>query len=149
MTSSTDAAAALHPGYTFLIWYTIIGAFAFGMPMFFPEAIVARVHETWAEHIIAYDVWYRCLGSLWLSLSFASVLALQDPLRFSPMYICQLVYKSIWILTTCLPRAIDGSLHQMDGAAALLMLTYIIMDVLFLPWGYILKGEVPTKSKAS
>lgn len=113
--------------------------------MFFPDLLLSKIHPEWADHVNGYDVWYRCLGSLWLSLSAASVLALvTDPLRFSVVYVCQLLYKSIWIVTTCLPRAIAGNLNTMDGICAALMATAIVMDYLFLPWGYILNGEIPT-----
>ena len=132
----------VHQGYIFLIWYTIFGATGFGASMFLPE-LVGLVHAEWADHLKMYDVWYRCLGSLWLSLAAASVLALKNPLRFSPVYVCQLLYKSIWIVTTCLPRATQGTLNPLDGAAALLMFTFIIMDIMFLPWDYILNGVVP------
>mmetsp|Transcript_9416 Transcript_9416/g.21232 ORF Transcript_9416/g.21232 Transcript_9416/m.21232 type:complete len:149 (-) Transcript_9416:23-469(-) len=138
MSSSTSSA---RPGYIFLIYYTMFGATGFGVSMFLPE-LVGLVHTEWADHIQLYDVWYRCLGSLWLSMGAASVLALSHPLRFSPVYVCQLLYKSIWICTTCLPRFLQGNLNPMDGAAALLMTTFIAMDVMFLPWDYILNGVV-------
>ena len=109
--------------------------------MFLPD-FVGLVHTEWAHHMKLYDVWYRCLGSLWLSLAFASVLALYAPLRFSPVYVCQLLYKSIWIVTTILPRALQ--VNPLDLVSALIMSSFIVMDIMFLPWDYILNGVVPT-----
>ena len=88
------------------------------------------------------------LGSLWLSLSAASVMALtKDPLRFSPVYVVQMAYKSIWLTGAVLPRLIAGDLHSFDALSAVIMISFVVMDYLYLPWDYILNGTVPTGKK--
>ena len=140
--SSSNELNLISPGYTLLIWYTILGAGGFGLSIFFPNLFLAILHPEWAAHISDYPVWYQCLASHEIASALASILALQQPLRLSPIYVCQFIYKSLWLTTTIVPKALMGELYALDALLGLVMASYVVMDILFLPWEYILEGSI-------
>lgn len=48
-------------------------------------------------------------GSIWLAIGIASVLGLRTPQLFRSLFLMQIIYKTIWILTVALPLMLQGN----------------------------------------
>lgn len=48
--------------------------------------------------------WRVIVGALWTGILVLSLLGLREPLRYSPVLLLQLIYKSLWLVIYALPR---------------------------------------------
>lgn len=132
------------PGlYLLLLWYTGIGAAGFGLSIFFPSILTELGFDEGA-HIASNSLWYQMLGAGWLSISWMSFLAMKDVnrLKFAPLYLWQLSYKALWLVLGVLPRLLNGEeLSRMNWLVVAVMLSFVVVDIIVLPWDYLL-GEV-------
>ena len=73
-----------------MYWYTIFGAGGFGLAIvLFPETV--RSLFRWpAQDPIVYGV----TGSVWMAFGVLSIFGLRSPLKFVPILLMQLCYKS-------------------------------------------------------
>ncbi len=83
-------------------------------------------------------VWGIC-GSVWTGLGLLCFLGLRDPLKFLPLLLFQVVYKSIWYLAVWLPLLIMGQFPAWGLLTVLLFWTYIVGNIIAIPWSYLFK----------
>ncbi len=77
--------------------------------------------------------------SFWGALAVLAAVGLRYPLQMLPLLFVQLVYKTIWLLAVALPLWSAGS--EFDAATAEFaraMMIGIVLDLLVIPWGYVL-----------
>jgi len=84
-----------------------------------------------------FAVWYNILGSLWLALSITCFLGRKDPAKFSAIFVVQMIYKMIWLVTTVIPNLLANTLSPMNMFAGVVMLSFIVLDIMYIPWGYL------------
>ena len=113
--------------------YTLFGAGGFGLGMLlFPNTIQS------ALHFPAQDP--ATLG-LYASVALASGLlaipALRFPLKFVPLLLIQLVYKPIWLAVVAIPLFLKGHFPLYVVFIAAVFLTYIIGDLMAIPFSYL------------
>ncbi len=79
--------------------YTIIVAGLFGLGIIvIPETI--KLKFTWpVEEPVAFGI----IGSVYLACGLLSVMGRRSPLKFTPVLLLQLCYKSIWFIGVVLP----------------------------------------------
>lgn len=92
-------------------------------------------------HVCVRVVWYNILASLWLAISITCFLGRHDPVKFSAVFVVQMIYKIVWLVTTVLPGLMAKNLSTMNQFAGVVMLSYIVLDVLYIPWGYLFAKE--------
>ncbi len=84
-----------------------LNVLAAGIPglviLFGPESLMSSVTQD--------RLYFGVLGSVWLAIGLLSVLGLRNPLRFSAIFLVQIVYKSLWFGTVLLPLAVAGELR--------------------------------------
>jgi hypothetical protein len=77
------------------------------------------------------------VASVYAAFGLVSVLGLRAPLKFAPVLLLQLFYKSIWLVGVVVPLWATGELP----AHALLFIgifaTYIVGDLIALPFSYL------------
>ena len=73
-------------------------------------------------------------GSLYLAFGLLSILGLRSPLKFVPILMVQLCYKSIWFIGIILPLLITGRLPSYVTPMMLIVATYIIGDLIAIPF---------------
>lgn len=56
------------------------------------------------------DTYLRILGAWWMALGCCAALGFFFPLKFSPVLLIQLLYKSIWLLLVAVPLLVKGNL---------------------------------------
>jgi len=117
----------------FMYLYTIVGAGVLGMGMIiFPKMIFVLlgwpVNEPLALGII---------GSTYLAFGILSIFGLWNPLKFVPILLLQLLYKSIWFLAIIFPLMIHNALPDYGIIIAVIFATYIIGDLIAIHFSYI------------
>jgi hypothetical protein len=117
----------------FMYIYTIIGAGGMGLGMLLiPELMQSILNWTVDEPVI-----YGISGSLFLALGILSLLGLFSPLKFTPVLLLQLCYKTVWFVAFVLPMLIGGKFPNYAVPIAVLFLSYIVGDLIAIPFGYL------------
>ena len=120
--------------------YTILGAGLSGLGILFvPEKMMAMNKFAPQDPIM-----FGVVGSVWVAFGVLSVFGLRDPLKFVPVLLMQFCYKSIWIIGVVLPMLFKGNLSANDVMFVAVMSTYIIGDLIAIPFPYVF-----SKSKAA
>ncbi len=80
---------------------------------------------------------YGVLASLYFTFGLVALLGLRDPLKFVPLLLAQLVYKIIYMAAVVSPLLIAGNFPAYAVGQAIIFLTYIIGDLIAIPFGYV------------
>lgn len=117
--------------------YTLLGAGGFGTGvLFYPEAIKSRLG--WS---IDDPVALGMLGSILIAFALVSILGLRSPLKFVPVLLLQMCYKTIWFVGVIIPLIIKGQLPGQSIALVIIYVTYIIGDLIAIPFPVIFKKQ--------
>lgn len=120
--------------------YTIISVGLLGLGIIImPEKIKSLL--SWPiEEPIAFGI----IGSIYLSMGILSIFGLSSPLKFVPVLLLQLFYKSIWFIGVLLPLIVTNKFPSFAIPMTIIFATYIIGDLIAIPFSYLL-GKEPTK----
>lgn len=75
--------------------------------------------------------------SQWLAIALLSVLGLRSPIKYSPVLLLVVTYKTVWMLALALPKAISGTLISWGQTNAIEWLILVVVVALVMPWKYI------------
>ena len=118
----------------FMYLYTILGAGGFGLGIVtMPEPMKAALRWPGDEPIAL-----GIVGSVYVAFGALSVLGLRDPLKFVPVLLLQLCYKSVWFVAVVLPLLIRGRFPDYGLVTAAVFATYIVGDLIAIPFSYLL-----------
>jgi hypothetical protein len=117
----------------FMYWYTIIGAGGFGLGIILIPNTMRSVFGWPDQDPIVYGI----TGSVFLAFGLLSVLGLRSPLKFVPILLLQLCYKSIWLVGVIIPMLVSGNFPSYGILSVVIFLTYIIGDLLAIPFSYL------------
>ena len=113
--------------------YTIVGAGGFGLGIvIMPELIKATFRWPGGDPIPL-----GIVGSVYVAFGLLSVLGLRDSLKFAPVLLLQLCYKSVWFVAVVLPLVIRGRFPDHGLLIAAIFATYIIGDLIAIPFRYL------------
>ena len=114
----------------------IVGAGAVGLTMLLAPRLASQYVFVGATQV---DNYLRILAALWLTLGITSVLGLFQPIKFSVIFLIQLIYKSTWLIGVAIPSIVRG--HREPGLLFLTMLFALwVVGLLFaVPFQYLLK----------
>ena len=129
----------------FMYIYTIVGAGGFGWGILAAPDIVKSVFRLPDQDPIAWGV----TGSLYVAFAILSILGLRSPLRFAPVLLLQLFYKVIWLIGVMLPLVIARELPGYAVWLAAIFATYIIGDLIAIPFPYVFAREPDQHSKSA
>lgn len=82
--------------------------------------------------------WRVLVGALWSGILVLSILGLLHPLRYSPVLLLQLVYKSIWLTVYVAPRVVRGDWKTIPAGIALSFSAIVAVWPFVIPWTYLL-----------
>jgi hypothetical protein len=85
--------------------------------------------------------WRVLVGALWTAILVLSVLGLFAPLRYSPVLVLQLIYKSLWLLVYVAPRVARGDIRSVPWGIASSFAVIVLVWPWIIPWGYLLVAE--------
>ena len=122
----------------FMYIYTIIGAGVFGLGIIIiPNTMISIFGWPNQDPVISFGV----TGSVYLSFALLSILGLKAPLKFVPVLLLQLSYKSIWFVGVILPLLVTGKLQAYSILYIVIYATYIIGDLISIPFPYLFSKE--------
>jgi hypothetical protein len=116
-----------------MYWYTIVGAGGFGLFMIVMPENVRSLFGWPAQDPIVYGV----TGSVWLAFGLLSILGLKSPLKFVPVLLMQLTYKSVWFIGVVFPLLVSGKFPNYAILHVVIMASYIIGDLIAIPFSYV------------
>lgn len=121
----------------FMYWYTIIGAGGFGVAMILmPESVRSFFGWPTQDPIV-----YGVTSSVWFSFGLLSILGLKAPLKFTPILLLQLTYKSVWFIGVVFPLLLSGEFPSYAILHVIVMASYIVGDFYAIPFSYLLSKE--------
>jgi hypothetical protein len=120
----------------FVYLYTILGAGGFGVAMIFAPSLVVSLFNMPEQDPYIYGI----AGSIWTAFGILSVFGLRSPIKFLPVLMMQLCYKSIWLAGVVLPVMLGGYRPVYGYLFTAIMASYVILDLIAIPFGYFL-GE--------
>ena len=129
----------------FMYGYTIVGAGGFGLGIVLMPKAIRGVLGWPGGDPIALGV----MGSVYAAFGVLSVLGLRDPLKFAPALLLQLCYKSVWFVGVVLPLLITGRFPDYGVLTAAVFATYIIGDLIAIPFRYLLAPASSTQPSAA
>jgi len=129
----------------FMYLYTIVGAGGFGLGIVIMPELMKATFRWPAGDPIPLGI----AGSVYVAFGVLSVLGLRDPLTFAPVLLLQLCYKSVWFIAVVLPLAIGGQFPDHGLLIAAIFATYIIGDLIAIPFRYLLTRPSGTQQGAA
>jgi len=117
--------------------YTIVAAGGFGLGMILmPEVMKSMLGWPGAEPIA-----WGIVGTIYIAFRILSIFGLCSPLKFVPILFLQLCYKSIWLIGVILPLLMTKQFPNYALSFALIFATFIIGDIIAIPFSYIFTKE--------
>ena len=113
--------------------YTIVGAGGFGLGILAVPEVMKSVFG-WP---ITDPIPLGITGSVYVAFAILSILGLRSPLKFVPVLLLQLCYKSVWFLGVILPLAASGQFPTYAILHVTIFATYIIGDIIAIPFSYV------------
>ena len=119
----------------FMYLYTIIGAGGFGLGIILiPNTMISLFRWPGQDPVV-----FGITGSVYLAFALVSLFGLRSPLKFSPILLLQLFYKSIWFIGVAIPLISSGKFPLSAIVILVIFATYIIGDLVSIPFSYIFK----------
>ncbi len=125
-----------------LYLFTVIVAGLFGLVM------LAVPDTTEALFAIPMDnpMIYGIAASVFLAFAIASILGFRAPLKFVPVLLMQLTYKSIWVIFVALPALLNNTFPSWAYLTLVTFLAFIVWDLIAIPFWTLFEKETPTVS---
>jgi hypothetical protein len=118
--------------------YTIVGAGLLGLVIvLMPNMINTLFKFDYQEPLLV-----GVIGSVWLAFGILSIFGLRSPLKFVPVLLMQLFYKSIWIVSVVIPLLFSAKISYSDALFILIMLTYVFGDLIAIPFRYVFSQKM-------
>jgi len=120
----------------FMYAYIIVGAGSLGLGFLVAPNTVLNLLGYPSQEPIWAGVGY----SVMLAFAILSILGLRAPLKFSPVLLMSLTYKVIWFIAIFIPMLLAGQLPSYAIPTGMIFATYIIGNLIAIPFGYLLAG---------
>jgi hypothetical protein len=117
----------------FMYLYTIAGAGLCGLGMLFAPRLMQSMFGLPTQDPVVFGI----VGSVYVTFGILSILGFRSPLKFTPVLLLQLFYKSIWLVCVMLPLFIAGAPGQYAILLAVIFATYIVGDLIAIPFRYV------------
>jgi hypothetical protein len=117
--------------------YTIVVAGLFGLGIIVIPEVIKTIFTWPVNEPIALGI----VGSVYVAFGLLSILGLRSPLKFVPVLLMQLCYKSIWFIGVVLPLLITAHFPNYAIPTVIIFATYIIGDLIAIPFSYVFAKE--------
>ena len=118
------------------IWTILIAGF-FGLSFLFAPTMVQTIMGYPTQEPLLIGI----CGSVYLAFALVAILGFLSPLKFVPVLLLQLCYKLIWFIVVFLPALIVGSLPSYGWMIAGIFATFVIGDLIAIPFQIVFKRE--------
>lgn len=115
-------------------------AYIANLVILLPVAVptLLRVFRTDEDRFPESAGWRVLVGALWTAIMVLSALGLQSPLRYSPVLLLQIIYKSLWLLVYALPLARCNEWRQVPRGITISFVAIVFIWPWLIPWSYLL-----------
>jgi len=113
--------------------YTIVGAGGFGLGI----VVIPEVMKSVVRWPVTDPIAFGIIGSVYVAFGILSILGLRSPLKFVPVLLFQLCYKSVWFIGVALPLLVTAQFPTYAILLAIILATYIIGDIIAIPFSYV------------
>jgi hypothetical protein len=121
-----------------MYYYTIFGAGSVGLGMIIiPERIIS-----WLNFPVQDPIAFGIIASVYSAFAALSILGLRSPLKFAPVLLLQVSYKTIWFVAIIIPHLLGGTLPAHAWLTVVIFASYIIGDLIAIPFGYVFSRDV-------
>ena len=117
--------------------YTIVGAGGVGLGMIVIPKVIKSMFGIPGTEPVALGI----VGSVYVALGILSIFGLRSPLKFVPVLLLELCYKSIWLIGVMLPLLITKQFPSYAIPFAIIFATYIIGNIIAIPFSHVFKKE--------
>jgi len=117
----------------FMYIYTVIGAGGLGLGVLAAPHLIQTLLGFQGQDPFVFGI----LGSVYTTFGLLSILGLRFPLNFVPLLLFQLCYKVIWSTVVAAPLIFSGQLPIHAVMLLVIFATYIIGDLISIPFSYI------------
>jgi len=90
---------------------------------------------------VAEPIAFGIVGSIYVACGLLAILGLRSPLKFVPLLLMQLFYKSVWFIGVALPLWVSGHFPIYALPMVIIFATFIIGDLIAIPFSYIFAKE--------
>ncbi|HVM73043.1 MAG TPA: hypothetical protein VMT91_14865 [Anaerolineales bacterium] len=80
---------------------------------------------------------YGIVGSVYLAFGILSILGLREPLKFVPVLLLQLTYKTAWLLGVALPLLVQGRLPDSEISTIIIFVIIVALDLIAIPFKWV------------
>ena len=129
----------------FMYWYTMVGAGGFGLGIITIPDTMRSVFGWPSQDPIVFGI----TGSVYVAFGVLSILGLRSPLKFVPILLLQLFYKSIWFIGVILPMLVSGTFPVYGLLTVIIFATYILGDIISIPFSYVFAKQTNRKVSVS
>jgi hypothetical protein len=117
----------------FMYLYTIFGSGLLGVGMIVVPEVVKSLLKWPVEEPTVFGI----AGSIYATFGLLSLLGLRSPLKFVPVLLAELCYKSIWFIGVALPLLIAGKFPDYAIPMVVIFATYIVGNLIAIPFPYV------------
>ena len=118
--------------------YTILGAGLSGLGMILMPKTYASMFNLPIQEPINFGI----LGSVYLAFGLISILGLRSPLKFVPILLAEITYKTIWFVGVIIPLILKGQFPQYALINTIIFATFIIGNAIAIPFKYIFSKQL-------
>lgn len=113
--------------------YTIVGAGGLGLGIL----AIPDLMKSMFGWPITDPIPFGIVGSVYVAFAILSILGLRSPLKFAPVLLLQLCYKSVWFVGIVIPLLVTAQFPMYAVLHAVIFATYIIGDIIAIPFSYL------------
>jgi hypothetical protein len=117
----------------FMYIYTLVGAGTHGLGIILMPDFTRSMFRVPISDPITYGI----TGSVYLAFAILSILGLRSPLKFTPVLLLQLIYKSVWLVGVIIPLLFMGQYSTYTFLITVAFVSYIIGDLIAIPFSYV------------
>lgn len=86
------------------------------------------------------EVYLKIVGAIWLAIGLIAIAGLLDPMRYLPILLLQLVYKSTWLICAAYPAVLRGRMTAGRTGLTVLFTVWVIALLVFVPFQALLSS---------
>jgi hypothetical protein len=113
--------------------YTIVVAGFLGVGIIVMPQIIKTRFPWPVEEPTAFGI----IGSVYVAFGLLAILGLRSPLKFVPVLLMQLFYKSIWFIGVLVPLMVTAHFPNYAIPIVIIFATFIIGDLIAIPFSRI------------
>ena len=121
----------------FMYIYTAVGTGGFGLGMVFAPDVFLSMFKFPSQDPIVFGAF----GCMLISSGILALFGLRSPLKFVPLLLFQLFYKSIWFVAVLIPFLFVNEIQLYVVVFIVIFASYIIGDLIAIPFSYIFAKE--------